>query len=310
MPGKTCIVIAGPTAAGKTNLSLQLAAYFNTDIISADSRQCYRELNIGVAKPGEKDLSRIRHYFINSHSIHEEVNAAVFEKYALEAAWKIFAEKDYAVMVGGTGLYIKAFCEGLDDVPPVDGSVRRSLRAGYAANGIGWLQEMIRENDPLFYEKGEMLNPHRMLRALEVKKATGKSILEWHSMANRQRPFNIIRAGIELPRTLLYEQINKRVDTMMEAGLLEEAKALERYRHRSALQTVGYTELFEYIDGKFSLEEAVDRIKKNTRHYAKRQLTWFKKDPGIRWFAPDDTEHITGFIDRMTSPEQRTDFLK
>lgn len=308
MPGKTCIVIAGPTAAGKTNLSLQLAAYFNTDIISADSRQCYRELNIGVAKPAEKDLGRIRHYFINSHSIHEEVNAAVFEKYALEAAGKIFAEKDYAVMVGGTGLYIKAFCEGLDDVPPIDSSVRRSMRAEYAANGIGWLQEMIRKNDPLFYEKGEMLNPHRMLRALEVKTATGKSILEWHSVANRQRPFNIIKAGIELPRALLYEQINQRVDRMMEAGLLEEVKALNLYRYRSALHTVGYTELFEHIDGKLSLEEAVDRIKKNTRHYAKRQLTWFKGDPGIRWFAPNNTKHIIDFIDRMTGREQGAAF--
>lgn len=305
---KTCIVILGPTAAGKTDLSLQLAAYFNTDIISADSRQCYRELNIGVAKPEEKELSRIRHYFINSHSIHEEVNAAVFEKYALEAAGKIFTEKDYAVMVGGTGLYIKAFCEGLDDVPPVDGAVRRSLRAEYAANGIGWLQGMIRENDLLFYEKGEMLNPHRMLRALEVKITTGKSILELHTLASRQRPFNIIKTGVELPRDLLYEQINQRVDKMMEAGLLEEVKALEHYRYRSALQTVGYTELFEYIDGKISLEEAVDLIKKSTRHYAKRQLTWFKGDPGTRWFAPDNTKHIIDFIDRMTSPERGAAF--
>lgn len=310
MFNKTCIVILGPTAAGKTHLSLQLAAYLNTDIISADSRQCYQELNIGVARPGEQELSRIRHYFINSHSIHEEVNAAVFEKYALEAANKIFAEKDYAVMVGGTGLYIKAFCEGLDNVPPIDLSVRRSLRAAYVANGIGWLQEMISKNDPLFYEKGEMLNPHRMLRALEVKTATGKSILEWHTQANRQRPFDIIKVGIALPRALLYEQINKRVDKMMEEGLLEEVMSLRQYRHRSALQTVGYTELFEYTDGKISLEEAVGRIKKNTRHYAKRQLTWFKRDSDIRWFAPGGTEHITGFIDKMIRPQQGTAFLK
>ncbi len=303
MSGKTCIVILGPTAGGKTKLALQLADIFNTEIISADSRQCYKELNIGVAKPSKRDLARIRHYFINSHSVSEEVNAAVFEKYALAAAKKIFAEKDYAVMVGGTGLYIRAFCEGLDEMPPIDETVRQSLREKYAMNGMTWLHEMVQKYDPLFYEKGEIYNPHRLLRALEVKMSFGKSILELHTSANKQRPFNLIKIGLALPREVLYEQISRRVDFMMAEGLMEEVITLKDYRYKAALQTVGYTELFEYLDGRTTLETATDRIKINTRRYAKRQLTWFRREPGVIWFAPDQEQEIVKYIRMSVNSE-------
>lgn len=290
---KTCIVIVGPTASGKTKLSIEIAKYFDTEIISADSRQCYRELNIGVAKPDASELQNIKHYFINSHSILEEVNAGIFEDYALKAAEEIFAKKDFAVLVGGTGLYIKSFCEGLDEMPETDEDIRQKLRSEYQHKGMEWLTEMIKQNDPLFYARGEVLNPHRMLRALEVKMTTGKSILELHSSPKKQRPFQIIKTGIELSRQVLYERINRRVDKMMADGLLDEVSGLTAYRNITALQTVGYKELFEYIDGKISLEQTVSDIKKNTRHYAKRQMTWFKKDNEIKWLAPDIGYHVS-----------------
>lgn len=303
MPGrKTCIVIVGPTASGKTNLSLQLAAHFNTSIISADSRQCYKELNIGVAKPSQEELDRIPHYFINSHSIQNEVNAGVFENYALTAIAAIFATKDVAIMVGGTGLYIKAFCEGMDDMPRVEETIRTQVRNEYETKGLDWLQQMVKEVDPLFYEKGETQNPQRMLRALEVKLSSGKSILELHSSPRLVRDFNIVKIGMELPREQVYQNINNRVDAMMQEGLLQEAKALYNYRHLNALQTVGYTELFDFLDGNFTLEKAVEEIKKNTRRYAKRQLTWFKRDENIKWFSPLDKAGILHYLnDKITA---------
>ena len=298
MSDKTCIIIVGPTAAGKTKLSLQLAEYFNTAIISADSRQCYRELDIGVAKPGAADLQKIKHYFISSHSIHDVVNAGVFENYALQAVHEIFDTHDSVIMAGGTGLYIKAFCYGMDAMPEVKEEVRQLVRKQYHALGTSWLQEMLHQHDPLFYAKGEMQNPQRMMRALEIKLSSGTSILKWHSLPQKKRDFSIIKIGIELPRNEIYQNINKRVDTMMEQGLLEEVKSLYPNRNINALQTVGYSELFDYIDGRLTLQEAVDAIKKNTRHYAKRQITWFKRDETIQWFAPDNRIDILDFIEK------------
>lgn len=300
MPRKTCIVISGPTAAGKTALSLQLAEYFNTEIISADSRQCYRELNIGVAKPDPADLQRIKHYFINSHSIHEEVNAGIFESYALKAASAIFEKHDIAFMVGGTGLYIQAFCKGMDNIAQVKPSIREEIRQQYAINGLSWLRAMIEKHDPLFFAKGEMQNPQRMMRALEVKRSSGKSILEFHSLPAKQRDFVIVQTGIELPRKEIYDRINHRVDEMMEKGLLKEVEALFSFRHLNALQTVGYTELFAFLEGKCTMEEAIADIRKNTRHYAKRQMTWFKRDPGIQWFAPAEMERLIHLIKKVS----------
>ena len=280
---KTVIVIVGPTASGKTELSLELAAHFNTAIISADSRQCFRELNIGVAKPPPEALRSIKHYFIDSHSISDDVNAQSFEDYALNAASEIFTEKDSAIMVGGTGLYIKAFCEGLDEIPVVDAAVRRSIVESYNKNGLIWLQNEVREKDPAFFMSGENKNPQRLMRAYEVILATGRSITSFRTSQKKARPFRIIKLGINLSKEKLAANIDARVNAMIAAGLVDEVRALLPYRHLNALQTVGYNELFSFLDGQISLEQATTQIKSNTRQYAKRQLTWFKKDTSIIW---------------------------
>ena len=286
MQAPTVIIIVGPTAVGKTAAAIQLAVQLQTKIISADSRQCYRELNIGVAKPSAAELQAVHHYFIDSHSIREEVNAAIFEQLALQWTADIFRDRPTAVMVGGTGLYIKAFANGLDDIPPVDPELRQRLRQQYQQDGITWLQQEVRQLDPAYFAEGESLNPHRLLRALEVRLSTGRSILSFRSGTPRQRPFHIRLIGLELPKEELHRRIHDRVDTMMQHGLLEEVKSLLPYRTHKALQTVGYKELFDYLDGACSLDEAVANIATNTRRYAKRQLTWFKKDPAIQWIDP------------------------
>jgi tRNA dimethylallyltransferase len=278
---KTVIIITGPTASGKTDLSVEIAKYFNTSIISADSRQCFRELNIGVAKPGPKQLSDVQHFFINSHSIHEEVNAAVFESLALQWCEEIFAVRDTVVMCGGTGLYIKAFREGLDEIPPIDLKVRETIIENYRLHGINWLQELVEEADPLFAVSGEMTNPQRMMRALEVQQSTGRSILSYRKQQKKLRNFRVLEFGIQLPRQELYKRIGMRVDKMMEAGLLKEVSHLLSSQHLNALQTVGYSELFEYLQGKSGLDDAVNLIKQNTRHYAKRQITWMNKNKSL-----------------------------
>ncbi len=284
---KTCIIVAGPTAVGKTAIAIHLAQLFSTTIISSDSRQCYRELNIGVAKPEPAELESVHHDFINSHSIHESVNAADFEKYALSSVEKIFQKSDIAVMVGGTGLYIKAFCEGLDKIPEVPAEIREQIIQNYQTNGIDWLSQMLQQKDAAYAAQGNMQNPQRMMRALEIISFTGNSILSYQTHQKEKRDFNIIKIGLELPRPELYERINSRVDKMIADGLIEEASSLQPYQHLNALQTVGYSELFDYFNGKISKEKAIEMIKQNTRHYAKRQMTWFKKDEEINWLAPE-----------------------
>lgn len=280
---KTCILILGPTAVGKTALAIQVAQHFSTEIISCDSRQCFKELNIGVAKPTVEELALVQHYFINSHSIHDTVNAALFEQYALEQLNAIFKEKDIAVMVGGTGLYAKAFCEGMDTIPAIDEKLRQQLNEQYQQKGIEWLQQEVKQSDPVYFERGEIHNPQRLLRVLEVVMQTGSSITSFQTNEKKQRDFNIIKIGLELPRDVLYDRINKRVDQMIEQGLLKEIKNLLPYKDLNALQTVGYKELFSYFNHEVSFELAINDIKKNTRHYAKRQMTWFKKDAAIKW---------------------------
>ncbi|RFM29173.1 tRNA (adenosine(37)-N6)-dimethylallyltransferase MiaA [Deminuibacter soli] len=284
----TVIIITGPTAVGKTALSLQLAQHFGTAIVSADSRQCFRELNIGVAKPEPHELALVPHYFINSHSIHDEVNAAVYEQYALQAVSEIFSTRPVAVMVGGTGLYVKAFCEGIDHIPPVPAEIHEAVIDLYQQNGLVFLQNELREKDPLFWETAEQQNPQRLMRALEVLYASGQSISSFRTAAKATRDFNIIKIGLDMPREQLYHRINLRVDLMMQAGLLEEAQDLLSFRHLNALQTVGYREFFDYFDGKITLPAAIEQLKTNTRHYAKRQLTWFKRDTTINWFQPGE----------------------
>jgi tRNA dimethylallyltransferase len=283
---KTVILITGPTASGKTALAIQTAQRYNTEIISADSRQCFIEMNIGVAKPTRAELSAVPHHFINSHSIHDDVNAATFATYAEDVANKIFAMHDVLVLAGGTGLYIKAFLEGLDEIPAIDPAIRKEIIGHYSLHGIEWLKEQLRIKDPTFYAEGEILNPQRMMRALEVKTATGKSIKDFHKKSgNTAKDYDVKKYAIDLPREQLYDNINKRVDKMMGDGLLEEVRSLQPYRHLNALQTVGYTELFDHLDGKTTLEEAVEKIKQNTRNYAKRQLTWLRKEQDLQWIA-------------------------
>lgn len=284
---KTVIVIAGPTAVGKTAIGIQVAKHFATEIISADSRQCYREMKIGVARPSEAELKEVPHHFIASHSIHEKVTAASFEDYALEKAAEILKKHDHLVMVGGTGLYIKAFLEGMDEIPEVPEEIHHQVVTRYNDEGMPWLQNEIARLDPAFWEKGETKNPQRMMRALEVVLATGRSVLHFRTGEKKQRDFSVIKIALELPREELYRNINHRVDLMMEAGLLEEVKGLYPHHHLNALQTVGYKELFQYLDSEADLAAAVDEIKKNTRHYAKRQLTWFRKDREYSWSEPD-----------------------
>jgi tRNA dimethylallyltransferase len=299
MNTKTCIIIVGPTAVGKTSFAIQLAQHFHTSIISADSRQCFIELNIGVAKPFMAELHAVKHYFINSHHIQEDVNAALFEKLALQWGEEIFKEHDVVVMVGGTGLYVKAFAEGLDDVPPTHPAVRREIISKYEVGGLKWLQNELERIDPKFAATGEMQNPQRMMRALEVKMISGKSIFSYQSSKGKNRSFKIIKIGLQLPREILYERINNRVVDMMKEGLLDEAKSLYPFRDLNALQTVGYTELFAFFDGKMDLTESVDLIKQNTRHYAKRQLTWFKKDESIHWLNAAEMSASIEFVDNL-----------
>lgn len=293
------IVIVGPTAVGKTSFAIQLAQHLHTQIISADSRQCYTELNIGVAKPTTEELKAIPHYFINTHSVQEEVNAGVFELYALQAANTIFRQTNIAVMVGGTGLYIRAFCEGMDQMPKVDDSIRKEITDAYKIGGVQWLQNEIQKKDPTFWEIAEQQNPHRLMRALEIMEQTGKSILSFRRNIKAERPFEVIKIGLELPKEELYERINSRVDRMMEAGLLEEVRSLLSFRSLNALNTVGYNELFKHIDGNSSVEEAIQQIKINTRHYAKRQMTWFKKDTSIIWYPATNLQPVECLKDIM-----------
>lgn len=282
----TVIIIAGPTAVGKTSFAIALAQHYQTDIISADSRQCYKEMNIGVARPSEAELKAVKHYFIASHSVTDDLNAGSFEKYALAAVDEIFKRNKVAIMVGGTGLYIKAFCEGIDPMPEVPEEVRKKVIEGYQQKGLIWLQKELQQKDPAFWAVAEQQNPQRLMRALEVLYATGKSIMEYRTKKKVERPFKIVKIGLELPKEQLHHNIHQRVDQMMQDGLLDEVTSLLPFRNHNALQTVGYRELFDHLDGKSTLEEAVDQIKTNTRHYAKRQMTWFKKDPEIQWLSP------------------------
>jgi tRNA dimethylallyltransferase len=284
---KTVIIIAGPTAVGKTSVAIEVAKHFNTEIISADSRQCYKELKIGVARPSDEELAQVTHYFIASHSIHQKLNAVAFENYALEKAEKIFQQHDVAVMVGGTGLYIKAFTEGMDEIPEVPEAVHDEVINDYKTNGLQWLQQQIEKLDPQFYQGGEMQNPQRLMRALEVYKATGKSVLSFRKGEKAQRHFNVVKIALELPKEELHRNINTRVDQMLEEGLIEEVRSLIPYQNLNALQTVGYKELFDHFNGETTLAEATELVKRNTRQYAKRQITWFKKDKEFNRMPPD-----------------------
>jgi tRNA dimethylallyltransferase len=285
---KTVLIICGPTAVGKTAVAIKVAQQLQTKIISADSRQCYKEIDIGVAKPSSEELLSVPHFFINSHSIHEEINAAIFEEYALNVSEQIFEENNIAIMVGGSGLYIKAFAEGLDNIPETPAQIREEINLNYKNNGLDWLQSEVQKKDLFYWKSGEQKNPHRLMRALEVFTATGKSINDFKKGHKTERPFNIIKIGLRLPKMDLNDNINSRVDKMIEEGLVKEVEALIPHQNIKALQTVGYREIFQYFNNEITLNDAINDIKTNTRQYAKRQITWFKKDDEINWFDVND----------------------
>ena len=289
-------MLAGPTAVGKTDIAIRLAQYFDTAVISADSRQCYREMSIGTAKPSAEELAAVPHYFIDSFSLEEELNAADYERLALGYAAEVLSSKDIAVVCGGTGLYIKALCEGIDAMPRSDRAIEQALQQQYEQQGIAWLQARVSAEDPLFYAQAEQQNPARLIRALAFKRSTGQSIVQYRSGQAKERPFAVIKVALDLPRPVLYQRINQRVDSMMQTGLLQEARGLYPLRHLKNLQTVGYTELFDYMDGTTDLDTAVALIKQHSRNYAKRQLTWFRKDADFAWFSPQDYDAMLEYI--------------
>lgn len=295
---KRLIVIIGPTAVGKTEVAIKVAEHFKTEIISADSRQFFKELTIGTAKPNEEELNQVPHHFINSHAITVEYDAAQYAAEALDLIYLLFEKYDYLVVCGGSGLYIKALLEGFDDIPEVPDNIRDEVIAQYEKNGLTWLQKKLEELDPAYWQKVDQQNPARLMRALEVVMATGKSISSFQTKQKQQLPFRVVKIGLELDRELLYKRIDARMEEMITKGLFEEAKAMYPYRHHQALQTVGYKEIFDFLDGRYDREEAVRLLKRNTRRYAKRQFTWFKRDEEITWIEPDQWELIVDLANK------------
>ena len=291
------IVVVGATASGKTDLSIDLARRYNAPILSTDSRQVYKGLPIVTAYPSAEQLQAVEHHFISELDVTQEFNCGEYEKQALERLDKLFAEHDTVVAVGGSGLYVRALCEGMDDLPEADKMLRESLVARLEAEGVESLAEELRELDPEYYEQVDRCNPARVMRALEVCLATGEQYSALRKGGRKERDFEIVKIGVDMPRDVLYERINRRVDIMMEAGLEQEASAMLPYRECNSLCTVGYSEMFDYFDGKTTREEAVELIKRNTRRYAKRQMTWFRRDAEIGWFSPAQTDKIVEYID-------------
>lgn len=293
---KNLVVIAGPTAVGKTSVAIRLAKLLDCEIISADSRQVFKEMEIGTAKPSPSELNEAQHHFVNHVSIHEPYDAAKFGEEAFSKVLELLSVKDFVIVCGGSGLYIKGLLEGFDEIPEIPKEIREQLVASYEQNGIAWLQDKMQELDPEYLAKIDKQNPQRLIRALEVVVGTGRSISEYHGKNRRQLPFHVIRIGLELEREVLYERIDKRVDVMISSGLFEEAATLYPLRDNNALNTVGYQEVFGYFDGSYDREEAIRLLKRNTRRYAKRQLTWFKADTEMKWFSPEDFNDIVAFI--------------
>jgi len=296
---KTLIVVAGPTAVGKTAVAIKLAHTFQTEVISADSRQIFKELTIGTAKPSADELTMVPHHFIDTHSITDDYDAAQYGRDALALISTLFERHDVLILCGGSGVYIQAVCEGFDDIPEIPVDVRERLVQQYERHGIQWLQDQMQQVDNEHFQHIDQKNPHRLIRALEVKLSTGSSIASFRTKNKIVHPFSIVKIGLELSREDLYARIDDRMDMMIQQGLFEEATNLYPHRNRRALQTVGYQEIFDFIDGKYVKEEAIRLLKRNSRRYAKRQLTWFKRDAEINWFSSHDIEGILDFINRQ-----------
>ena len=297
---KTLLVIAGPTAVGKTNLCVRLATRLQTDIVSADSRQLYRELHIGTAKPSPTEMAGVTHHFIDSYSIHDPVNAGRYERECLTVLESLFQHKDVVILSGGTGLYINAVCAGLDDLPPTDPAVRQHLLDRLNQEGLAPLQAELRRLDPVYAQTADLQNPIRVTRALEVCLASGEPYSSFRRAQPVARPFRSVLIALDRPRDELYARIDARMDAMLMAGLVDEVRSLIPYRHLSALQTVGYQEVFPYLSGDYDYDEMVRLLKRNSRRYAKRQLTWFRNQANYHWFGPDDEE---GIFKEMTNDE-------
>lgn len=296
---KRLIVVVGATASGKTDLSVTLARHFNCPILSTDSRQVYKGLNIGTAYPSEEQLQTVEHHFIAELDLTQDFNCGEYEKAALERLETLFEHHNTVVAVGGSGLYIKALCEGMDDLPDADAALRESLTARLATEGVESLAAQLAELDPEYYAVVDRQNPARVMRALEVCLTSGRRYSELRKGGSKPRNFEIVKVGIDMPREVLYDRINLRVDLMLEAGLEAEARSVLPYRHCNSLRTVGYAEMFDYFDGKITKEEAVELIKRNSRRYAKRQITWFGRDNSIKWFAPNQTEKIVEYLENQ-----------
>lgn len=292
---KWLIAVVGPTASGKTDLSIELAENFKTEIISADSRQFYRELNIGVAKPSPEQLSKVSHHFIGHLSILDPYNAGKFEADALALLDSLFRTHDVVILTGGSGLFVKAVLEGFDKIPPVDEYSKNRARQAFREKGITFLQEELQIADPAYLQHTDPKNPVRLIRALEVFYSTGKPFSSFHLQKKTERSFQTIQIGLDVPRAILYERIDTRIEEMIRNGLPDEAKNLFAFRHLEALQTVGYAELFDFLEGKNSFDEAVALIRQHSRNFAKRQMTWFNKMKGIRWMEPS-SRNITSFV--------------
>jgi len=297
---KHLITIIGPTAIGKTNLAIRIANYFKTEIVSADSRQFYKEMNIGTAKPSNSELNSIKHHLINNKSINDNYNISDYEKDALKSIKSIFNKNDVAILVGGSGLYINTVLYGLDEIPGISNETRNSLYLDLELKGIKKMQEQLKLLDPASYSAIDINNPRRLIRALEVSISTGKSYSSFLKKKKKKRDFNIIVLGINQDRLELYDKINARVDNMVESGLINEAKELYNLKSLNALNTIGYREVFNYIEDKYSLDECINEIKKNTRRYAKRQLTWFKSIDRVEWITPEyNFEKIIAYINNL-----------
>ena len=297
---KHLITIIGPTAIGKTNLAIRIANYFKTEIVSADSRQFYKEMNIGTAKPSNSELISIKHHLINNKSINDDYNISDYEKDALKSIKSIFNKNDVAILVGGSGLYINTVLYGLDEIPGISNETRNSLYLDLELKGIKKMQEQLKLLDPASYSAIDINNPRRLIRALEVSISTGKSYSSFLKKKKKKRDFNIIVLGINQDRLELYDKINTRVDNMVESGLINEAKQLYNLKSLNALNTIGYREVFNYIEDKYSLDECINEIKKNTRRYAKRQLTWFKSIDRVEWITPEyNFEKIIAYINNL-----------
>ena len=298
---KTLVVITGPTGIGKTEVSIKVARHFNTEIVSADSRQIFKELNIGTAVPSKEELAAVPHHFIQSHSVEESYNASRYETEALKLIDELFKKSDILLLVGGSMLYIDAICKGIDIMPDADQEIRASLKKQLEEEGLESLRLQLKKLDPDYYKKVDLRNPNRIIHALEISIQTGKPYSSFRSNTAKKRPFKIVKIALNCDRQVLHNRINLRVDKMMEAGLEKEARSVYHKKHMNSLNTVGYQELFAYFDGDISREKAIELIKRNSRRYARKQITWFRRDETVKWFEPNESDKIIEWLESQIS---------